>query len=123
MTTNHTSPGRVQAVVLDSERPAALAEFYRSVLGGEITESGDDYVALAADGVALAFQVVADGGPPAWPHGGRRLHLDVAVPDLDAARARLVELGARVPDFQPGGGEWIVLLDPEGHPCCIAAEV
>ncbi|MHA6629274.1 VOC family protein [Pseudonocardia sichuanensis] len=123
MTTNHTSPGRVQAVVLDSERPAGLAEFYRSVLGGEITESGDDYAALAADGVALAFQRVADGSSPAWPHGGRRLHLDVAVPDLDAARARLVELGARVPQFQPGGGDWIVLLDPEGHPFCIMTGV
>jgi hypothetical protein len=89
MTTNTTAIGRIQAIVLDSARPAGLAEFYRRVLGGEITDSGDDYAALAADGVALAFQRVPDASASPWPGGGRRLHLDVAVPDLDAARKHL----------------------------------
>lgn len=120
-TTNTTAVGRIQAVVLDSARPAGLAEFYRRVLGGEITDSGDDYAALAADGVALAFQRVPDESASPWPGGGRRLHLDVVVPDLDAARKVLVEEGAVEAEFQPGGEDWIVLLDPEGHPFCIMA--
>jgi hypothetical protein len=91
------------------------------VLGGEITESGDDYAALAADGLALAFQRVPDEGAPSWPGGGRRLHMDVAVPDLDAARKQFAEQGAVEAEFQPGGDDWIVLLDPEGHPFCIMA--
>lgn len=121
MTTNTTPVGRVQAVVLDSARPAVLAGFYRSVLGGEITESGDDYAALTADGLTLAFQRVPDEGTPTWPGGGRRLHLDVVVPDLGTARERLAEQGAVEAEFQPGGEDWIVLLDPEGHPFCVMA--
>jgi hypothetical protein len=31
-----------------------------------------------------------------------------------------VTLGATKPDFQPGGGDWIVLQDPEGHLFCLA---
>lgn len=120
MTTNLTSTGRVQAVVLDSTRPPALAGFYHHLLGGEITESSDDYALLTADGIAVAFQRVSDEPAAAWP-GGRRLHLDVAVPDLEAARTQLVERGAVEPEFQPGAGDWIVLLDPEGHPFCIMA--
>ncbi len=119
MTTNNTAIGRVQAVVLDSARPAGLAQFYRGVLGGEITDSGDDYAALAADGVALAFQRVPDESASPWPGGGRRLHLDVVVPDLEAARKHLVEEGAVEADLQPGGEDWVVLLDPDGHPFCI----
>jgi catechol-2,3-dioxygenase len=122
MTTNSTSTaGRVQAVVLDCARPTALAGFYRGLLGGEITESDDDYAALTADGVALAFQRVPDDGAPAWAGGGRRVHLDVVVPDVEAGRKRLAELGAVEAEFQPGGGDWTVFLDPEGHPFCLMA--
>jgi catechol-2,3-dioxygenase len=82
MTTNTTRTGRLQAVVLDSARPAVLAEFYRDLLGGEITQSGDDQASLTVAGGALSFQRVPGGSVP----GGGRLHLDVVVPDLDAAR-------------------------------------
>ncbi|MFG2088608.1 VOC family protein [Spirillospora sp. NPDC048824] len=34
--------------------------------------------------------------------------------------AEVGALGASRPEFQPGGGEWTVLTDPEGHPLCIA---
>jgi hypothetical protein len=121
MTTNPMSTGRVQAVLIDCAHPAALAGFYRRLLGGEIAESGDDYALLAADGIAVAFQHVADEPVAGWPGGGRRLHLDVAVADVAAARRRLAEHGAVEPEFQPGGEDWIVLLDPEGHPFCIMA--
>jgi uncharacterized glyoxalase superfamily protein PhnB len=121
MTTNPTSAGSIQAVVLDCARPPALAGFYCQLLGGEITESGDEYAALKAGGVALAFQRVPAERVPAWPGGGRRVHLDIAVPDLQAARKQLVEQGAVEAESQPGGDDWIVLLDPEGHPFCIMA--
>jgi predicted enzyme related to lactoylglutathione lyase len=39
--------------------------------------------------------------------------------DLDEAEARVLELGAAKPGFQPGGGRWRVLTDPAGHPFCL----
>ncbi|MBL0003026.1 MAG: hypothetical protein IPP00_03195 [Actinomycetales bacterium] len=55
-----------------------------------------------------------------WPnqHGSKQFHLDLAVDDLDAAAVRCVELGATLPDEQPGES-WRVLLDPSGHPFCL----
>jgi hypothetical protein len=40
---------------------------------------------------------------------------------VKAETERLLTLGATVPDFQPGQGQWTVLADPEGHLFCIAA--
>ncbi|WP_308102817.1 MULTISPECIES: VOC family protein [unclassified Nocardia] len=52
--------------------------------------------------------------------------MDLKVADRAQATARAVELGATVPDFQPGHApdrispnQWTVLLDPEGHPFCL----
>lgn len=38
--------------------------------------------------------------------------------DLEAAAVRLIELGARRAEPQPAE-DWIVLLDPDGHPFCL----
>ncbi|WP_461012378.1 VOC family protein, partial [Streptomyces capparidis] len=43
------------------------------------------------------------------------------VPDVEGAVEELLALGAGRPEFQPGGKEWVVLTDPEGHPFCLAA--
>jgi catechol-2,3-dioxygenase len=119
MTTNRTLIGRIQAVVVDCARPTALADFYRGLLGGEITESTDNYAALTTQGQVLAFQHVQDAQAATWPNGGRRVHLDIVVPDTNRLRKQLAEMGAVEPEFQPGGEDWIVFLDPEGHPFCV----
>ena len=69
---------------------------------------------------ALGFGTLPDHEAPAWPneHGTKQFHLDLAVDDLDAAAAQCVELGATLPDEQPGE-TWWVLLDPSGHPFCL----
>lgn len=54
-----------------------------------------------------------------------RLHLDLAVGDLDDATRRAVGYGAaRVPegDFEEYGIRWRVLLDPEGNEFCLVAQ-
>ncbi|MGI8433718.1 MAG: VOC family protein [Nocardioidaceae bacterium] len=63
---------------------------------------GDTYVSL---------QTIAEGGP--------RIHVDFAVPDVEAARDRLAQLGADVGD--PGDG-WQVMASPGGMPFCLFAE-
>ncbi|MFE3455610.1 VOC family protein [Nonomuraea sp. NPDC059194] len=121
MTTNTAALAEISTIVFDAVRPAALAEFYRTVLGGQITHSDDDYASLDAGGRQLAFQRTEDYQAPAWPGGTKQLHLDLKVADLDAAQKELLDLGATKPDFQPGGGDWVVLADPEGHLFCIAS--
>jgi predicted enzyme related to lactoylglutathione lyase len=54
-----------------------------------------------------------------------RLHIDVHEPDIEAAAARAVELGATRLDATPVaevGTGWIRLEDPEGNVFCIVQE-
>ncbi|GAA2696333.1 VOC family protein [Nonomuraea recticatena] len=121
MTTHTPAIAEISAHVIDCARPASLAEFYRSVLGGRITHSDDDSAYLDAGQAQLSFMRVEGHQAPAWPGGTKQAHLDLKVTDLETATKELLDLGATKPDFQPGAGEWIVLADPEGHVFCIAA--
>ena len=73
-----------------------------------------------SDGAALGFGQVPDYTPPSWPNGqgSKQFHFDLKTPDIAAAEQRCVELGATVPDDQPGE-TWRVILDPAGHPFCL----
>jgi catechol 2,3-dioxygenase-like lactoylglutathione lyase family enzyme len=111
-------------VALDCPDPDLLARFYADVTGWEIDpDRDDDWVQLQAPGVGhptLAFQQVADHRPPQWPGSEhpQQAHLDFAVPDLDAAEAQLLAIGARKHEVQPGQ-TFRVYLDPAGHPLCL----
>ncbi|MGH9129744.1 MAG: VOC family protein [Acidimicrobiales bacterium] len=72
---------------------------------------------------AIGFGRVEGYAPPAWPDSSspKRFHLDLYVDDLASAEAACRELGANVPDLQPGGERWRVLTDPGGNPFCICA--
>jgi catechol-2,3-dioxygenase len=113
----------LRAVVLDCPDPGALAEFYRQLLGGEITKDEDDWVSLTGEpDVKLSFQRADGYRPPDWPSDERpqQFHLDVTVDDVDDAERRVVALGARKHEVQPGEEwNWRVFLDPAGHPFCL----
>ncbi len=113
---------RLTAVHVDCADPIKLAAFYQQATGWQLTDSGEEFAALdaGAGGPALGFVRVPDHRAPQWPDGAKRLHLDFAVADLDRAVADLLRLGAVKPACQPGAGAWVVLLDPEGHPFCLA---
>jgi predicted enzyme related to lactoylglutathione lyase len=105
---------------LDCSDPRQLARFYGQVLSWPVTHSQQEYAMIADGDAAIGFGHVPDHKPPAWPDGdAKRYHLDLAVPNLGEAEAACLTLGASVPDFQPGGERWRVLLDPEGHPFCL----
>jgi catechol 2,3-dioxygenase-like lactoylglutathione lyase family enzyme len=111
------------AVTIDCTDPWRLAAFYRAFLGGELYWTNDDFVALAGESpVRLDFQRVSNDPPPAWPDPAapRRVHLDFEVDDLERATEDVLALGAVLADSQPGGRRFRVLLDPEGHPFCLA---
>jgi hypothetical protein len=48
------------------------------------------------------------------------MHLDLDVPDLDAAEEQVLALGAIKHEHQPGT-TFRVYLDPAGHPFCLCA--
>ena len=119
-----TSPiASLSMVNLDCLDPRAMAAFYAAVLGWEVTYSEEEYAMITGDGTSIGFGRVEGFTPPAWPDTGsvKRYHLDLQVDDLAAAETACRDLGAAVPDFQPGTGRWRVLTDPAGHPFCLSA--
>jgi catechol-2,3-dioxygenase len=115
----------MRAVVLDCPDPRALAEFYRALVGGEITYADDDCVNLRDGGnVLLSFQRAPDYQAPDWPsrEHGQQFHIDGTVDDVDQAEQQVLATGARRTELQPGIDEdsnWRVYLDPVGHPFCL----
>ena len=122
-----TTPGsaptaRLAMVNIDCADPRELAAFYAQVLGWQVTHDEEEYAMITGEGTALGFGRVDGYTPPAWPDrsGVKQFHLDLSVQDLAAAETACRQLGATVPDFQPGEDRWRVLLDPAGHPFCLS---
>lgn len=118
---------RMRSVVLDCPDPQALADFYRGLLGGDVTAAEKDWVVLTVAGLRLAFQLAEEFAPPTWPTGERpqQFHLDVTVDDVEAAEPQVLALGATKHAVQPGdatGDTFRVYLDPAGHPFCLCWE-
>ncbi|MFG2607217.1 VOC family protein [Streptomyces sp. NPDC048514] len=117
---------RYAAITFDCADPAELARFYGELLDFPVLFSSDDFVMVGREGAAgLAFNRLADYRPPTWPDPAqeKQAHIELGVDDLEAAEARLLDLGAKKPDFQPSPDRWRVLLDPAGHPFCITTLV
>jgi len=71
---------RLGSIALDCDAPAALAEFWATMLGGEVAFSSDAFVAVKTDRVWLAAVHVDGYQPPSWPdvHLPKQMHLDLA---------------------------------------------
>lgn len=114
----------LSVVALDCPDPDVLCRFYQGIVGGTVkTESQtEEWTRLVVDGGCdIGFQRVADYQAPGWPDGNppQQLHLDFAVSDLEATAELVVALGARRAEVQPQPDEWLVFLDPAGHPFCL----
>ena len=107
------------AVTIDAPDAPALARFYADLLGMEVTYEGPEGALIAGDGKSVMFQQVSKYNPPRWPDPAypQQAHLDIAVDDLDAGEARVLELGAS--RLEGGGSTWRVFADPAGHPFCL----
>lgn len=112
------------AVVLDAPDARELADFYRRLLGWEITADEPGWVKVdpPGGGSGLSFATEALYTPPSWPSqpGAQQmmLHLDFEVTDLEAAAAHALTCGASAADVQPQD-DTRVFLDPAGHPFCL----
>jgi predicted enzyme related to lactoylglutathione lyase len=114
--------GRLEAIVIDAADPERLATFWAAMFGTEITSREPEppfYVDLApVDGVpTIVFQLADDS-----KRVKNRLHLDVAVDDIEAATERLETLGGRRIDERIGhevGYAFRAVADPEGNEFCL----
>lgn len=114
--------GGFDAITMDCADPVALSRFWARVFGTEPEATDGEppqYVDLlpVAGIPVLRFQRV-----PEAKTVKNRLHLDVSVEDLDAACARVEELGGRRLSDEPFaeyGYRWHVMADPEGNEFCL----
>ena len=110
----------VSSVVINTQNHDRLVEFWSALLGVEVAHSIPPYFTWLKPqhegGISVAIQAVPDP-----TEGRRRLHLDTGVDDMDAAFARIIELGgSHVEDHDMGGFQWKVMADPDGNEFCIA---
>ena len=114
----------MRSVVFDCADAAALARFYAALLAGRADVTDPSWCEVHVEGlpVKLAFQAVDAYRRPEWPDGvPQQVHLDLTVPNLEAASRHAVALGAEVltgPVDEPGS-VFIVHVDPAGHPFCL----
>ena len=109
-------------VVLDTDDPPGLAEFYAALLGWEVERHDDDWYTVRGDSDArIAFQLAIDHRPPTWPDNAvpQQFHFDLRVDDLEAASAYAVSVGARPVEGPDDNPDFEVFLDPSGHPFCL----
>jgi len=109
-------------VVLDTDDPPRLADFYTALLGWEVERTDDDWITLRGGSDArIAFQLAPNHRPPTWPDNAvpQQFHFDFAVDDMDAAVAYATSIGARVVEEANKHGGFTVLVDPSGHPFCL----
>ncbi|MGI8403475.1 MAG: VOC family protein [Thermomicrobiales bacterium] len=117
---------RVLEVVIDcpGPDPRPLRDFYQQLTGftAEDFEPGYNPLLTSPAGCGLGFQPVEDYRPPTWPtqERGQQIHLEFVTEDIAAAVAYAESIGAtRAP--APPEDDFTVMLDPAGHPFCIAA--
>jgi hypothetical protein len=110
-------------LVIDSEDPDKLADFWCQALGYEVSYSSEEgeterEVAIESPdrkGWRILFVEVHDERKVK-----NRLHLDLRPDDQQAEVARLEGLGAKRVDIGQGPEvTWVVMADPEGNEFCI----
>ncbi len=100
--------------VADLERAEA---FYSALLGIERAQAWDQYLAFKPlpGGLTVYLQRV-----PEEKTSKTRLHMDLTVPNVPAALARVEALGGRaLRDFIEPGENLAVVADPDGNEFCL----
>jgi predicted enzyme related to lactoylglutathione lyase len=109
---------KLAAVTFDCNDTGKVAGFWSALLDRPIADGSNDDVTTIAGEPMWTFMKV-----PEPKSTKNRVHVDLAVADLDAGVERAVALGAtRHGDFDEAGFRWTTLTDPEGNEFDIAFE-
>ena len=116
--------GQLQSVVIDAPNIIALSDFYTALAGWKQHYADDEWITLVTDdGWRIGLQLAPDHVRPQWPDQAhpQQAHLDLRVPDVDAATESAVRLGATLLSRSE---TWNTLADPAGHPfdLCLNAD-
>lgn len=127
-----TSPIRPKKlmVVLDCPDSAALASFYGELLGWRVEDPPQfpnwfNVFDPDNETFVIACQQVDDYCKPEWPNGDipQQAHLDFYVDSIAESTPLALAAGATKHEVQPSAkGNFIVFLDPAGHPFCLCQE-
>jgi predicted enzyme related to lactoylglutathione lyase len=113
---------RLVGITIDCKDPARLASFWSALLGKQITEEHGEDTGWATvgsrfdDQPRLTFQRVGE------PKTAKvRIHVDIAVDDVEAAREQVEALGGRWSGERHDYDDGIVMVmhDPEGNEFCL----
>ena len=113
----HQSVGALYAIVIDVNDLEACAKFWTQVLGTDILYQNERCLRLGHKGErpTLLLQKV-----PERHKEKNRVHIDLDVPDLDAAVSRVQDLGGhKLKQLSEYGIEWVVMADPDGNEFCL----
>lgn len=102
-------------VTINAVDPRRIAEFYATLLGGEIEAYDESFLVVKLDGpVSLHVQCVdTPAAQPGW------VHLDFEAGDRDETIRAVLDAGGSLVETR--GDEafsWVVMTDPEGNPFC-----
>ncbi|MET4428754.1 VOC family protein [Mycolicibacterium sp. 624] len=104
-----TMIGRLRSMVVDCKNPEALAQFYASLVGGELDVSDANWTVLTTPhGTRLAFQLSPEHQPPRFPDpaGSQQFHLDIQVDDVDTAERDVLAVGGNSRTRRRQRGAW-----------------
>lgn len=110
-------------VMVDCRDGLELQRFYGRLLGWEQCRLYGEPAVRSANGIVFLFSSMPDYVPPVWPEEeGRQqkqMHFDFQVEDVQESVLLAEKLGAVRAAAQFGGGEFVTMLDPAGHPFCL----
>lgn len=118
--------------VLDCPDATALAGFYARLLGWEVViepQFAGWATVSPRDGERASFEIacqeIANYTAPTWPEGPvpQQGHLDFYVDSIADSEPDVLAAGATRHEVQPSeDGNFVVYLDPTGHPFCLCQE-
>jgi hypothetical protein len=109
---------RIRQVVIDSNDPRPLAEFWSLATGRDVAGDADPYLVLndpSGRDLTLLIQRVDDDIKP----GKNPVHIDLFAPNPEDEADRLVASGATRTSTRNGTHKVIILDDPQGNVFCI----
>ena len=115
--TNEGPVGELFEIVIDVADLDRSALFLSEVLGLKVAHRWGQYLGFERQegGLIVCLQKVVEKKT-----SKNRVHLDVAVEDVDAASARVEALGGRkLQEIEESGIRWIVMADPDGNEFCL----